>query len=119
MLSEEPVIFEPIVLDLAVASHVDHPALTNPFPVSVREGVRGERDGWLVEFCWVELSVRRFRGVGKSEGGRIPWQEGKVRIVGNRKHGYPRNEAESKSEMGADRYDVTLGGEEEVQRVPK
>ena len=50
--------------------------------------------------------MRRLRGVGKSKGGRIPRQEGKVRVVGNRKHGYPRNEMGLGSEMGADRYDV-------------
>jgi len=63
--------------------------------------------------------VRRLRGVGKSKGGRIPWQEGKVRVVGNRKHGYPRNEMGWRSEMGADRYDVILGGVEEARRMLK
>jgi len=64
--------------------------------------------------------VRGFRRVREGEGRRIPWQEGKVRIVGNRKHGYPRNEIGSKSEMGADRYDAMLpSGEEEAQRMPK
>ena len=42
-----------------------------------------------------------------------------MRVVGNRKHGYPRNEMGLRSEMGADRYDVILGGVEEARRMPQ
>ena len=98
MTSEEPVVFEAIVLDLAVASHVDHPALANPFPVSIREWIRRKGDGWLVGFQRVEFRVRNLIGVWECEGGRIPGQEGEMRIIGYRKYGYPgRNEAGSES----------------------
>ena len=107
MFPEEPIVFEPIVLDLTVASHVDHPALANPFPISVGEWIRGKRYGWLVRFQQVELPVRNFIGVGEREGRRIPGKERKMRIIGYGEYGYPRrNETGSDSGRGADQYDV-------------
>ena len=51
--------------------------------------------------------MRDFIGVGKREGGRVPGQERKVRIVRYGKYRYPaRSKAGSNGGTGADQYDV-------------
>lgn len=72
-------VLESVILDLAFATHVDHPGSRDPLPGAVRQRVVLQSDGGLVP-------PRRGRGGGDGERGRVQGQEGKWRVVCGRKH---------------------------------
>lgn len=71
IVTEEPVVFETVVLYLAeTCSHIDHPSAGDPAPGSIWERVVGEGEVWVVCTGGVVVGYCEWAWIGREEGER-------------------------------------------------